>query len=230
MRVLLLAGIFALLGAPAMAELAPSLGREDPRIQSVVFEPESRTRLVAFPQTPLTIVLLPNDPIARATISDADAFQVSIVGHNDSVLVTPRLVGATASLLVETRSRRYELDLATGSGLAAAFLVRFVDRQQNEAAAQPAPEQAPQELGSYRLSGDRIIRPERLFDDGRRTFIQWREDQTLPAVFGLGADGKEEAVNGHMRGTYFTLDRVYRNLVFRIDSIEAKARRLDDAR
>ena len=47
----------------------------------------------------------------------------------------------------------------------------------------------------------------------------------MPAVFGIGPTGQEEVVNGHMRGSLFTIDRVYGELVFRIDKARAEAHR-----
>ena len=45
-------------------------------------------------------------------------------------------------------------------------------------------------------------------------------------MFGIGVNGEEEVVDGYMRGDVFTIDRVYGQLVFRIDKKRARARRL----
>ena len=79
--------------------------------------------------------------------------------------------------------------------------------------------------GEYRLSGEAALRPSRIGDDGERTYIEWGKYQSLPAVFGIGANGDEEVVDGYMREGVFTIDRVYTELVFRIDRKRAKARR-----
>jgi hypothetical protein len=47
----------------------------------------------------------------------------------------------------------------------------------------------------------------------------------LPAVFSIGADGREMLVDGAMRDGQYVLDRVHTSLVFRIDRSVAKARR-----
>ena len=128
-----------------------------------------------------------------------------------------------ATLLVDTSLRRYEFDLATGEGLAAAYLVRFVDPRGSPSAAATA---ARPMTGEYRLTGDRTLQPSRIGDDGQRTYLEWDEHQSLPAVFGIGANGEEEVVDGYMREGVFTIDRVYGELVFRIDRKRAKARRV----
>lgn len=83
----------------------------------------------------------------------------------------------------------------------------------------------PTDGGTYRQSGDRSVRPRSIGDDGAKTYIIWDEDQAMPAVFAIGPSGKEEMVEGYMRGGIFTIDRVYDRLVFRIDGDAAKARR-----
>ena len=78
---------------------------------------------------------------------------------------------------------------------------------------------------TYKLSGDRALRPARVTDDGRRTTIEWGEDQALPAVFGVGPTGAEEVVDSHMLDGATILERVWPELVFRMDDERARAKR-----
>ena len=75
------------------------------------------------------------------------------------------------------------------------------------------------------MRGDRAVRPADLSDDGYKTRITYAPGQVLPAVFAIGPTGEEEVVNGYMRGDVFVIDRVYGELVFRIDKEAATARR-----
>lgn len=84
----------------------------------------------------------------------------------------------------------------------------------------PAPGQA-----RYKLSGETSLRPVRISDDGTHMYLEWSEDQALPAVFALNALGEEEMVDGYMRQGIFTIDRVHNRLVFRIDKKSARADR-----
>lgn len=56
-------------------------------------------------------------------------------------------------------------------------------------------------------------------------YLEWAEDQALPAVFAVNAQGEEEMVDGYMRQGIFTIDRVHNRLVFRIDKKRARAER-----
>lgn len=201
---------------------------EDPRLQTVAYDPAGPVRLVAFPSATLTVMLLPGDRIERVTVSDPDAYDVRITGHADGLNIDARRPGAATTLLVDTSTRRYEFDIAAGEGLAAAYMVRFV-AEAGEPATPPlavSPPDPASLTGIYRVSGERALRPALITDDGLRTYIEWGAEQSLPAVFGIGPTGAEEVVDGHMRGDRFTIDRVYSGLVFRIDRKSAKARRI----
>lgn len=81
-------------------------------------------------------------------------------------------------------------------------------------------------MTGYKLSGEKSLRPSRIGDDGVHTYIEWSEDQALPAVFAVNALGEEEMVDGYMRQDIFTIDRVHQRLVFRIGKKLAKAERV----
>ncbi|HYD24731.1 MAG TPA: TrbG/VirB9 family P-type conjugative transfer protein [Croceibacterium sp.] len=215
--------LLSLAPAAVAAQVAPTPGFDDPRLQTVAYDPARPVRLVAFPGANLTVILMPGDRIAQTVISDPSAFDVKVTGAQDSLNIAALRPDAAATLLVDTPLRRYEFDLDTGDGLAAAYVVRFVDPT---GVARPAPVPPAQALtGEYRLSGEETLLPTRIGDDGERTYIEWGKYQSLPAVFGIGNTGQEEVVDGYMREGVFTIDRVYGELVFRVDKKRARARR-----
>lgn len=110
--------------------------------------------------------------------------------------------------------------------LARALLPAVLLALASAAQAQDAPARsAAPAMNTYRLKGTVILRPVRIGDDGIHTYIQWSEDQPIPAVFALDPRGSEQLVDGYMRGDLFTIDRVYPALVFRIDKDRAEAHR-----
>ena len=216
--------LVAALPCAGVAQVAPTPGFDDPRLQTVAYDPARPVRLVAFVNSTLTVMLLPGDRIERFVLSDPAAFDVKIATPGDGLNIAPLRTDGAATLLVDTSLRRYEFDLATGDGLAAAYLVRFVDPRAPARSTAATAQQAM--MGEYRLSGERALLPSRIGDDGERTYLEWEQHQSLPAVFGIGTNGEEEVVDGYMREGIFTIDRVYGELVFRIDRKRAKARRL----
>lgn len=211
--------------APLGAQVVPTPGTEDPRLQTLVQLQGERARLVAFPEASLTLIMTGGERVERVVLSDSSAFRVTVTGDADSVSITPLRPGAAASMAVETDMGRREYDLETGRGLAAAYVVRLVE--------------LPEELhgdfrqdlrpdlgamsGQYRLKGDRSLRPTRIADDGVKTYVEWGTEQSIPAVLGIGPTGEEEVVAGFMREGIFTIDRVYPELVFRIDKQKTTA-------
>lgn len=223
MRYLLPILLLAALPGGAVAQQAPTPGFDDPRLQTVAYDPARPVRLVTYANSTLTVMLLPGDRVAQFVLSDPTAFDVKVAGPGDGLNIAPLRADSAATLLVDTSLRRYEFDLATGDGLAAAYLVRFVDPR---GPARPAATAVQRQItGTYRLSGEEALLPSRIGDDGERTYLEWTEHQSLPAVFGIGTNGEEEVVDGYMREGVFTIDRVYGELVFRIDKKRAKARR-----
>ena len=207
------------------AQILPMPGPETPRIQTARWAAGQQIVLTALPDTTLTVMLEPGEAIRRATLSGSRAWEVSVSAEADSFQVTPQLGAAPASLLVETDGRSYEFALETGQGLMAAYLVRL----EYGPTALDDDEQAslvPTDLTwSYRLRGDREVRPVSVRDNGEKTVITYAPGQSLPAVFAVGPTGDEEVVDGYMRGDVFVIDRVHSELVFRIDKEKATARR-----
>lgn len=220
--------VLAAFPAGVAAQVSPTPG-DDPRVQTVAYDPDQSVRLVAFPNGSLTVMLLRGEQIQRIRLSNPMAFDATAIGANDSVLITPLRPDGASDLLVDTGLRRYEFEVATGEGLAAAYLVRFISEADSPIDTdRPARAAIPETMtGRYRLSGEDALLPSRIGDDGTRTYLEWDAYQSLPAVFGIGFNGEEEVVDGYMRDGVFTIDRVYGELVFRVDKKRARARRTE---
>lgn len=219
----LIPALLLAMAGPAAAQLSPVPSFDDPRIQTVVWQPGAPIRLVSFPDSSLMLMFHSGETIERAVLSDGSAFRAAVVGYGDAIELTPQREGVTAALRVETSLRTYEFSLETGEGLAAAFMVRLVPGSD---VPQPASGPAPDAIRTtYRLTGDRVVRPDSIFDDGTRTYIEWHPDRTLPAVFGVGPDESEEVVAGYMRDGIFVIDQIYPALVFRFNKEKATATR-----
>lgn len=216
---------FASVSAPLGAQLVPTPSEETPRIQSVEWRPGEPIVLTALPQTALTVMLDPGEQIVRASLASDYGWEVVIVAENDGFQVKPQAGAEMAQLSVQTSTRFYEFALEVEQSLQSAYLVRLTYgramRQEDELAV----EETEALLWSYRLRGDRAVRPLSVKDNGDKTIIEYAPDQPLPAVFAIGPTGDEEVVDGYMREGLFVIDRVHQRLVFRIDKEKATARR-----
>ncbi|QFT78515.1 TrbG/VirB9 family P-type conjugative transfer protein [Erythrobacter sp. THAF29] len=212
-------------GSPLCAQSYPMPGPDTPRVQSVSWIPGEPIVLTALPQTGLTVMLEPGETITRMTLGGSRTWDVFVSAESDSFQVVPQARAEAASLTVETDRRLYEFALETGRGLQAAYLVRL-DFGVPLQARIPETKEDLQDLDwSYRIRGDKSVRPAMVRDNGSKTVIEYAPGQPLPAVFAVSATGDEEVVAGHMRGDQFVIDRVHDRLIFRIDKEKATARR-----
>ncbi len=210
---------------PLSAQVLPRPSSESPRIQTVSWQNGQTIALTALPETALTVMLDPGETIQRAVLNGNQLWDVTISPEDNSFQVKPMLNAAPAMLSIETNTRQYRFSLEAGQSLMSAYLVRL-----EYGGPQASPEAQPrQEISgldwSYRLRGDRSVRPASIRDNGEKTVIEYGENQALPAVFAIGANGDEEVVDGYMRDGHFVIDRVHERLVFRIDKEKATARR-----
>lgn len=215
-------------GVPAFGQVVPVPSQETPRVQTVQWSAGEPIMLMVLPDAALTVMLEPGETITRATLTGSSLWEVTVTSEADAFQITARPQASPAELAIETDQRTYNFALEAGEGLMAAYLVRVQfdgEPAQPVLEPQPEPDSEPALTWSYRLRGDRSVRPATIRDNGAKTVITYAPGQPLPAVFAIGATGEEEVVDGYMRGEAFVIDRVHRELVFRIDKEKATARR-----
>jgi type IV secretion system protein VirB9 len=216
----------AALAAPAAAQVDPPVAAGDPRIQTVAYNADQVVLLQGAPGYLITVEFGADEHIENVAVGDSGAWQVTPNRRGDYLFVKPVQAVAT-NMTVVTSARTYLFELAPlyGPSPQMAYTVRFsYPGGETESVADEAPTAEAQ--GSYRLSGDKALRPSRIADDGRHTYIEWPRDRTLPAVYALDPEGRESLVNGAMRDDLFVIDSVASKLVFRIDQHVARAERI----
>ena len=219
----------ALLAAPLAAQNVPTLSDVNPRLQSIRYAEGERVLLTALPQSALTVVLEPGEQIQQVVLGAQTGYQIRVSAERDSFAVLPEAGAPETDLTVRTDRRSYEFDLRTGNGLLAAYVVTFEFGDDIAFEEPPALAKPSGPVWTYRLKGDDAVRPQMIVDDGTRTWITFGNEQSLPAVFAIGPNGKEQVVNGYMRGSDYVIDRVHAELIFRIDKEKASAKRSKSA-
>ena len=214
---------FVALASPAAAQVKPQPGPGDARLQTVDYNDDQVVLLEVSPGYQMTVELAPEEQIENVAVGDSAAWQVTANKRGDRLFIKPLQAGITTNMTVITNQRIYAMQLATlyGPTPDMAYTVRY---NYPPSQAQPVADGAM--VGRYRVSGPRSIRPATIADDGHRTYIQWAENQPLPAVFAQDLSGKEILVTGYMREGSFVLDTVMPKLIFRIDRKSATASRL----
>lgn len=214
------------LSLPATAQIYPEPAPDNPRLQTIAYDPAQPVVITMLPETPVTVMLEPGETINSVTPGFGQDYRVRVSSEMNSFVVMPVHEAREGTLDVITAQRDYRFLLRVEDGYSAGLVVRFVDELAAPVPPNDLPDtQEPMQTWGYRMKGDNEVRPLDITDNGLRTHITYAPSQALPAVFAIGPTGKEEVVNGYMRDGLFVLDRVYDELVFRIDRDKATARR-----
>jgi type IV secretion system protein VirB9 len=225
-RILFLALALAGASLPASAQVRPQPGTGDPRIQSIEYDASQVVQIQAAPGYQVTLELGSDEQIENVAVGDSGAWQVTANRAGSRLFVKPVQSGVTTNMTVVTNVRIYAFELVPlfGPSPDMAYTIRF--RYPAAAAASASAEAELIIEGRYRLSGERTLRPSRISDDGRHTYIEFPRDQAIPAIYAVDERGGESLVNGMMRDDLFVIDSVVPRLVFRIDQHVARATRL----
>jgi type IV secretion system protein VirB9 len=227
-------GVLALMFAPpAVAQIQPMPGTGDPHLQTVDYDAGQIVQLRGSPGYQLMVELAPDEEVRSVALGDNAAWQVSINKAGNQLFLKPAQPDISTNMTVVTSVRVYNFDLHALSGPASdmPYTVQFrypapnptaADRQFVDVSA------ASRRLSKYKISGDRLLRPTSITDDGLRTYISWPRGAPIPAVYAPDRFGNEVLVDG-MMGT----DDVYvvygapQVLTFRIDRSVARAQRIN---
>ena len=221
MRALALLAALLLAGGGASAQVRPSPGSGDPRLQTVEYREGEVVQLELAPGYQMTVELAQDERIENVAVGNSSGWQVTPNRRGDRLFIKALQAGAPTNMTVITSSRLYAIELVALGGPSAEmpYVVRYTYAEEEKADDAAVAEIAP----NYRLSGDRRLRPSAIGDDGTRTYIEWPREAPIPAVFAVDDKGRESLVNGAMRGELYVIDAVPRRLVFRIDDASAKA-------
>lgn len=204
-------------------------GSIDPRIETLAWRVGSVLPLRTAVGGNITLLFDRGEVVQSIVVGDPAAVEVKVPPQADSVLVRTIRQPVDPIIDVFTGTRHYRLRLVIGPASDVAYLVRFSDASDTSAAVSASPEILAGPF-AYKLKGERALRPLRVSDDGKRSFIEWAPDQPLPAVFAISALGEEETVDSYMRGNVLVIDRVYAKLIFRFGKRKAEAQRADPAK
>ena len=221
-----IAGLLALCAAvPAAAQIRPTPGAGDPRIQTVNYDASQVVQIQAAPGYQVTLQFGADELIENVAVGDSSAWQVSADRNGGHLYVKPlQAIPTNMTVITNVRVYAFDLEPLPGPSPDMAYTVRF----QYPSAAGPQ-ETAEAELiveGRYRLSGDPTLRPSRISDDGQHTYIEFPRDAAIPAIYAVDERGRESLVNGMMRDDLYVIDAVVPRIVFRIDQHVARATRL----
>lgn len=218
-RALVLLAALAPLSADAAQ--APRPGYGDGRIQAVDYDPDQVVLLRGAIGYQMMLEFAADERLESVSIGDSLGWQVTPNRNANLLFLKPIERNAVTNMNVVTNQRRYSFELRVlpkgSKGSAAPYVVRFIYPQVAMATIlPPEPDRPPEEVNrSYVVAGAPGNAPARVFDDGRLTYFAWAPQASIPAIFAIGADGKESLVNHGVRGDFTVVEQLARRFVLR---------------
>lgn len=186
--------------------------------------------LVCAPLYVCDVRLQPGETIIRVDVGDAVRWKVSPVmsGTGEATLthivVKPTEPGLSTNMLVTTDRRTYMLKLVSHhkdwmpivnfsypDSEQEGWNTYKTEQQRRLREESKAQDVAHLDFG-YRVQGRQTSwRPERVYTDGTKTYIQFPlaiKNSETPALLALSAKGEEQLVNYRMAGTTYVVDKV----------------------
>jgi type IV secretion system protein VirB9 len=215
MKAAALAAALFLTCAVAQAADVPRPGSLDPRIQTILYDPNQVVLLRGTLGYQFMLEFAPGEKIETVSIGDSLAWQVTPNRHSDVLFIKPIAQSGNTNLTVLTDERRYAFELRVDqphAGTPVLYVARMVYPQKVEAVPTdaPPPPEAPPVMAntSYVVTGSMALKPSRIFDDGQMTYFQFPQNGAVPAIFAVQADGSESLVNYVVRGPYIVVEQV----------------------
>jgi type IV secretion system protein VirB9 len=219
--------------APLVAQIQPQPGSGDPHLQVVDYREGQVIQLRGAPGYQLMLELSPDEQVQSVALGDSGAWQVSASKSGDRLFLKPVLANSMTNMTVVTSVRVYAFDLLATGGSSAdlPYTIQFrypAERPDASSGEYVDVSAVSRRLSRYRVSGDRLLRPAAISDDGQHTFISWPKGAPIPAVYAPDRSGNEMLLNG-MMGTddMYVVDGVPQRLIFRIDRNVASADRIN---
>lgn len=201
----------------------------------MVYSPDDVFKFVGYYGYQASIALAKDEEVVSISMGDSTAWQIMPSGN--IVFIKPIEDDATTNMTMITNKRTYffELYAEETSDIRdpdIAFNIRFIypdDAEKDNIMhfAQATSEIDEIDLSNpekynfyYSISGNEEIAPIKIFDDGRFTYMQFRDiNNQIPGVFEVDEDLKEHVVNyrpARAHENIIVVERVYRKMSLRI--------------
>ena len=212
--------MFMTLVAPigSFAAQTPAAGRLDPRVTTVVYQPNNVVRVYATYGISTMIIFDEDERFETVALGDSDSWDVVPADKGNILFVKPKAKQVATNMNIVTTKRIYYLELndyAPEDGKKI-FGIRFIypEKDLNASLRKEAEARAanPNIAGidkanvniDYSFSGDGGLKPLMVFDDGNKTFFKF--GPKVPAIFAVNSDFSETLRNFRREGDYIVVD------------------------
>ncbi|WOC15624.1 TrbG/VirB9 family P-type conjugative transfer protein [Pseudochrobactrum sp. MP213Fo] len=218
-RFLIAYAVSALFTLQGNAAQTPRPGHLDSRVTSVPYQENNVVQVSATYGISTMIIFDDDEKFQTISLGDTASWQVVPSEQENILFIKPVAKNVDTNMDIVTTKHVYFLELKdTPSTTPKVFGIRFIypnkqndDKLWNEAkrrAALPNLTGAdmPHSNMNYAFSGDPVLKPDLIFDDGKKTFFKFTSK--VPAIFAVNPDYSETLRNFRKEGEYLVLDGV----------------------
>jgi type IV secretion system protein VirB9 len=211
---------YLICAGPVVAEETPTPGRADPRIRTIVYNPNDVVAIDATFGTSTLVVLDPDEKIQTLGLGDSMAWKVEPNGASNMLFLKPVEKDAGSNLNIVTDRRIYTIALRSNTTSTKnqiyKVVFRYPDKESDNRLIAEARERArypnlknmnvANVNSAYGYKGSSVNKPAAVYDDGEKTWFRFSGE--VPAVYVVGPDRSEALVNGRREGEYMVFDKV----------------------
>lgn len=217
----------------ALSVATPSVASE-PRLATHAYRPGEIIRIDARLGVQAVISFGQDELIENVAIGDSTNWQITPNKRANLLFLKPLSGKSQTNLTVVTDRYTYFFDLVTTTTRAPLYQLRFTYpdaprsaptssvsalTEEESAIALGAQDDLPVDPAKlnfgWRTSGTSQLLPEKIYDDGRATYLSWSSKASIPALLTLDEKGIEGPVNYAVRGNMIVVDDVPAELVLR---------------
>lgn len=183
---------------PSYAARNPSSAGKDPRVQTVLYNSVDVVRVTTNVKFNTAIEFGDGERVKSVLLGDSESYEVNVLKSGNVIAVKPVVARAATNMTVYTNRRTYSVYLAEGVSKAKTFRVIFKYPETNKRVA-AKPDIGVNRSISYEWSGNKSIKPIRIWNNGSATFFEFRRD-LRPSIFGVNGSGNEHFINSTTKG------------------------------
>lgn len=215
-----------------VAATVPPVGRVDPRIRVIAYNPDDVVTLQGYVGYQIHLQWAEGEEFVNLGSGDNGAFDIG--AERNHFFIKPKEAHASTNLTVLTNRHAYHFDYVVMAGVPSraasrrvVYSIRFTypeeearlaaierERQQTEARIRQTVAGRPRNE-DYWFCGSNSLKPMAAYDDGVQTRLRFQARSEFPAMFVRNDDGSESLLNFNVEDDEVVIHRVARKFVLR---------------
>ena len=213
-------GISAIASNIAEAKSVPRARNEDSRVREVYYD-ESQVGEVGTSYGFATTIEFGNETVNAAIAGDTIGWQIIPKGNRVYIKPAEKVQKGmqTTNLTIQTDKRNYYFHIYNRSRNDPIFIIRFrYDKPKQPPTSDIDDGKPSKKAGSdlikpfknfnYGLSGDKNIKVLKVFDDGQFTYFKFDSRKSLPVIYKVNSNGRDEIVNTRKQGEFIVVEGI----------------------